>query len=180
MKILVIEDDSGLIALLRQLFIEQGYQVEAVSSAEAALLQVQLSAHDLILLDLGLPDMNGIRLCQQLRAAGVSVPIMLMTVEAAAAAKVQALDAGADDYLVKPIDFTELLARMRAVLRRGVEQPQPVLTWGLLMLNPADQAVTYAGQTLQLRPKEYALLELFLRHPRQIRSEEWLSLCLPR
>lgn len=173
-KILVIEDDQGLVDLLTNVLVSHHYIVEAVDDGPPGLELATSFTYDLILLDLGLPTLDGVSLCQKLRSAAVTVPILLMTVEDTPSAKVQALDAGADDYLVKPIDTAELLARVRALLRRGEMQQPPRLTWGPLCLDPATCEVTCGAQPLHLTAKEYELLELFLRHPQQIFSPDQL------
>ncbi|MEM9165274.1 MAG: response regulator transcription factor, partial [Cyanobacteria bacterium P01_F01_bin.4] len=174
MKILVIEDDRGLVDLLSEVLTNHHYNVEVAYDGQAGLALATSFSYDLILLDWGLPILDGMSLCQQLRAAGSATPVLLMTVEGAQPAKVQALDAGADDYLVKPIDPAELLARIRALLRRGQGQSSPVLAWGPIRLDPATCEVSCAGHSLSLTAKEYELLELFLRHPQQIFNPDQL------
>ncbi len=127
-------------------------------------------AYDLILLDIVLPKLDGVNLCKQLRSKGCQTPILLLTGQGDSQQKAIALNAGADDYVVKPFDAEELIARVQALLRRGGPTTQPILTWGQLALDPSHRSVTYGSQALTLTPKEYAILELFLRNPQRILS----------
>ena len=124
--------------------------------------------YDLLLLDVTLPKINGIKLCQRLRNGGYQMPVLLMNAHDDIDNKVKGLDAGADDYLLKPFDMKELAARIRALLRRVSAHKSPLIKWGDLCLDPAICEVTYAGQPLYPTPKEYCLLELFLRYPRRL------------
>lgn len=130
--------------------------------------------YDLIVLDVMLPKLDGIALCQQLRANGCKTPILMLTARDTIQDRVKGLDAGADDYLIKPFDLEELSARIRALLRRGETALPPILTWGDLCVDPNTCEVTYQQQALNLSPKEYRLLEFFLRHPRRMFSRSQL------
>lgn len=163
MKILLIEDDNALIALLTRSLNSQHHIVDAVTDGEVGWVYASTFDYHLIILDIMLPKMDGISLCQKLRAAGHTTPILLLTAQDQITAKVQGLDAGADDYVVKPFDIAELIARVRALLRRSSLNASPLLSWGDLVLNPSSCEVTYNAQPLMLTTKEYDLLELFLR-----------------
>lgn len=164
MRFLVVEDDIFVAQALKLLLAEQSYGVDLAPTGSLALELLESFEYDLVILDLLLPDTDGVALCQQLRAQGYATPILLLTGQTSVEQKAIALNAGVDDYVVKPFDRRELLARVQALLRRGSVQTAPVLTWGALRLNPSRRHVTYSGQEIPLTPKEYALLELLLRH----------------
>ncbi|PPS42655.1 response regulator [Chroococcidiopsis sp. TS-821] len=170
MKILIVEDDEFITEALRLVLTQQHYVVETANDGEAAWELVQVFAYDLILLDVKLPKLDGISLCRRLRSRGYQMPILLITGQDSSHDRVVGLDAGADDYLVKPFDREELVARVRALLRRGDLASTPVLEWGKLRLDPSSCEVTYDQQPVHLTPKEYALLELFLRNNRRVYS----------
>ena len=171
MKILIVEDDAGLAEVLEQtLSKQQHYQVEVAADGQAGWDLVELYEYDLVLLDLRLPKLDGISFCRQLRASGYRVPVLLMTAENTQASKIAGLDAGADDYVLKPLDLSELLARIRALLRRGQTGAAPLLTWGSITLNPSSCEVFCEGQRLNLTSKEYEFLELLLRYQNRIFS----------
>jgi DNA-binding response OmpR family regulator len=172
MKILLIADDDALISLLTRSLVSQHHIVDAVKDGEMGWTYASTFDYNLIILDLLLPKLDGISLCKKLRAADYSVPILILTAQDQTTAKVRGLDAGADDYVVKPFDINELIARVRALLRRGSTSPLPLLSWGDLMLNPSTCDVTYNGQILTLTTKEYDLLELFLRDSYHVFSND--------
>ena len=174
MKILLVEDDDVLIKVLTKTLKEHHYIIDAVKDGEMGWTYGSTFEYDLIVLDVVLPKLDGISLCKRFRAEGYVTPILLLTSQAANSAKVQGLDAGADDYVVKPFDQAELAARMRALLRRGSPNPFPLLTWGDLMLNPSTCEVSYRGQRLDLTTKEYELLELMLRDSQHVFSSDEL------
>jgi DNA-binding response OmpR family regulator len=164
MKILLVEDDEQLTeALVEILTDKQHYTVSVVNDGETGWDFIEADSYDLIILDIMLPRLDGISLCQRLRQHGDRTPVLMLTARDLSSDRVMGLDVGADDYVVKPFDLPELLARIRALLRRGNTSLFPVLTWGDLSLDPSDCQVTYQGQLLHLTPKEYGLLELFLR-----------------
>jgi DNA-binding response OmpR family regulator/HPt (histidine-containing phosphotransfer) domain-containing protein len=168
MKILLIEDDEASITVLTKSLTAQHYVVDAVRDGESGWLYGSTFEYDLIILDILLPKVDGINLCQRFRTEGYTMPILLLTSQDSSTAKVQGLNAGADDYVVKPFDPAELIARIRALLRRGSVNPLPILAWGDLLLNPSTCEVTYNDQPLTLTTKEYDLLELLLRHSQQV------------
>lgn len=170
MKILVVEDDELLAKALVTILIDQNYAVEVAHDGDAAWDLIETYDYDLILLDVMLPKIDGINLCRQIRSQGLQMPVMLLTGCDSSHEKAIGLDAGADDYVVKPFDAEELVARVRALLRRGGTTAQPVLEWGHLRLDPSSCEVTYAQDLLSLTPKEFALLELFLRNSRRVFS----------
>ena len=170
MKILLIEDDEEIAEALAEALINQHYIVDIAIDGQAGWDQVKGITYDLLLLDVMLPKLNGIRLCQQLRSQGYQMPILMLTAKDADTDKVIGLDAGADDYVIKPFSLTELLARIRALLRRGKSSLPSVLEWGELRLNPGTHEASYRETPLNLTPKEYALLKLFLYNRRRVFS----------
>jgi DNA-binding response OmpR family regulator len=174
MKILLVEDDEGLAELLCKDLASRHYLVEVAFDGQAGLELAEAFKYDLILLDFMLPKLDGISLCRQLRERGDCTPILLLTAYDSSAQRVAGLDAGADDYIVKSCDFEELLARVRALLRRGNVNASPVIEWGNLRLDPSSCEVAYSGQPLHLTSKEYALIELFLRNSQRIFSQSAL------
>jgi len=170
MRMLLVEDDMPLAEALAEALIDQRYVVDVVNDGEAAWQQVKALAYDLILLDMMLPKLDGVGLCQRLRSHGYGIPILMLTARDTTTDKVTGLDAGADDYVVKPIDLQESFARIRALLRRGNSPSSPILEWGSLHLDPSTYEVTYDQQSLHLTPKEYNLLELLLRNGRRVLS----------
>lgn len=170
MKILLVEDNERISEALAAALIDQYYTVDTVADGLAGWEMVEVYSYDLLLLDIMLPKLDGISLCQQLRKHGYSLPILLLTARDTSTDKIMGLDAGADDYVVKPFDLQELMARIRALLRRGSSTLPPILEWGKLCLNPNNCEVTYGGKILNLTPKEYALLKLFLRNSRRLFS----------
>ena len=170
MRILLVEDDERIAQALAETLIDRNYIVDIATDGEAGWDFVQAFAYDLILLDVMLPKLDGIGLCHRLRRASYQMPVLMLTARDTSNDKVMGLDAGADDYVVKPFDLPELAARIRALLRRGNSSTPPILEWENLCLDPSTCHVTYAGQALHLTPKEYGLLELFLRNTSRILS----------
>jgi DNA-binding response OmpR family regulator/HPt (histidine-containing phosphotransfer) domain-containing protein len=163
MKILLVEDDDVLTKVLTRSLTTHHYVVDTVRDGEMGWTYGSTFEYDLIVLDIMLPKLDGISLCKRFRAEGYTTPILLLTAQDTRTIKVQGLDAGADDYVVKPFDRVELIARIRALLRRSSTNPFPLLTWGDLLLNPSTCEVSYNGHPLSLTAKEYELLELLLR-----------------
>lgn len=163
MRILLVEDDDRIANALAEALSDQHYAADVAPDGQLGWDYATSYPYDLILLDVMLPHLDGISLCQRLRKAGYLIPILMLTARDTSTDKVMELDAGADDYVIKPFDLKELMARIRALLRRGNTALPPVLEWGELRLNPNTYDVSYKEQPLNLTPKEYRLLELFLR-----------------
>ena len=170
MRILLIDDDEQLMEVLASTLIEQHYAVDIANTGEMGWEFILLFEFDLVVLDWMLPDIDGVALCQQIRAEGYTMPIMLLTARDRYNDKVIGLDSGADDYVVKPFNFDELTARIRALLRREINVASPVLKWCDLILDPKIHEVYHQDQLLPLTPKEYGMIELFMRHPQQVFS----------
>ena len=171
MKILLVEDDTITVNLLTRALNSQSYNVNTAGDGETALQLARAYDYDLIVLDVLIPKLDGISLCRELRSSGCQMPILLLTALDSRSNLVQGLEAGADDYMVKPFNIEELMARIRALLRRGkAALSSTSLTWENLQVNPDTTEVTYAEKVLHLTPKEYHLLELFLRNPQRIFS----------
>lgn len=170
MRILLVEDDFVLSEVLAEALSDYGYAVDVVHDGEIGLEQAIREDYSIILLDVNLPKLDGIQLCQRLRSQGSTVPILMVTARDANTDKVAGLDAGADDYVVKPVDLLELMARIRALMRRGNVSAETKLVWGDLSLDPSSHEADYNGKELELTPKEFALLELFLRSGKRVLS----------
>ena len=170
MRILVVEDDLKLAGLLRRGLTERGNATDVIARGEDALWMARAHPYDAIVLDVMLPGIDGFETCAALRAADVWSPVLMLTARDAVEDRVSGLDAGADDYLVKPFSFVELLARLRALGRRGTGERPTVLGVGDLRLDPATRRVWRGGTELELSSKEFALLELFMRKPDQVLS----------
>lgn len=170
-RVLVVEDDPRLAATLERVLAAEGYDVESAGDGSAALRRARERSFDLVVLDVMLPGLDGIAVCQRLRAAG-DVPILLLTALSGTEERVRGLDSGADDYLVKPFAYEELLARVRALLRRT--SPTERLRFGDVRLEPANHAAWRGARALELTATEFELLQHFLRHPRQVLSREQL------
>lgn len=170
MRILLVEDDKSIADAIAAVLTKQHYVVDVAADGQAGWEFAAAYDYDLILLDVILPKLDGISLCRQLRREGYQMPILLLTARDTGTDKVMGLDAGADDYVVKPFDFQELTARIRALLRRGNSTITLVLEWGSLRLDPSTCEVTYGSIALHLTPKEYGVLELFLRNKQRVFS----------
>ncbi|MDO9209431.1 MAG: response regulator transcription factor [Deltaproteobacteria bacterium] len=168
MRILVVEDERKVASFIRQGLGEEGYAVDVASNGEEGLAMARDGVHDLIILDIGLPKMNGLQVLQELRRRKVTTPVLLLTVRATIEDKVLGLDAGADDYLTKPFAFQELVARVRALLRRRTEGGPAVLQFADLTLDPARHTAFRGGQKIDLTSKEFALLDYFMRNPGRV------------
>lgn len=170
MRILVVEDDIQIADMLTEALINRQYVVDVAQDGEEAWNYAQTLEYDLVLLDVTLPKLSGIRLCKQLRDRNFSLPVLMLTARDTIDDKIIGLDAGADDYMVKPFDLRELMARIRALLRRGSSASKATLGWGSLHLDPNTYEVFYDEQPLHLTPKEYALLELLVANGRRVLS----------
>jgi two-component system OmpR family response regulator len=167
-RVLVVEDETKLAALLRQGLRREGMGVDVASTGEEAIMRATATDYDLILLDVMLPGQNGFEVCRHLRDSEVWSPTLMLTALDAIDDRVRGLDSGADDYLAKPFSFEELLARMRALIRRGAPPRPTLLTVGELRLDPAAQLVSYRDRELSLTPREFSMLELFMRHSGEV------------
>ncbi|MDX2216974.1 MAG: response regulator [Oculatellaceae cyanobacterium bins.114] len=172
MKILLVEDDDAFIKVLTRTLKAQHYILDSVKDGEMGWTYGSTFEYDLMIMDIVLPKLDGISLCKRFRTEGYATPILLLTSQDTSTARVQGLDAGADDYVAKPFDQAELVARVRALVRRGCTNPFPMLTWGDLVLNPSTCEVSYKGQPLALTTKEYELLELMMRDSQHVFSTE--------
>nr|WP_202889946.1 response regulator transcription factor [Actinopolymorpha rutila] len=168
-RILVVDDDQGVRDSLRRSLVFNGYDVDLAENGEQALRRVAASSPDAVVLDVMMPRLDGIATCRALRATGNDVPVLVLTARDAVADRVAGLDAGADDYLSKPFALEELLARLRALMRRSTPgADSSVLSYADLTLDPATREVRRADREISLTRTEFSLLELFLRHPRQV------------
>jgi DNA-binding response OmpR family regulator len=170
MKILLVEDDELSAIALSEALTSHHHTIDLATDGETGLDLATSFDYDLVLLDVVIPKLDGISLCRRLRQQKDRTPILLLTSKDSQADIVAGLDAGADDYVIKPSNLTELNARIRALIRRGDSPVTSVLTWGDLCLNPVSGEVTYQEQKISLTPKEYGLLELLLRNPQRLFS----------
>lgn len=170
MRILVVEDDVQIADLLTEALANRQYLVDAVHDGITGWQWLETIEYDLIVLDLTLPKLSGIELCQKLRASNIATPVLMLTARDTVSDKIVGLDAGADVYIVKPFDLEELMAQIRALLRRGSAILSPKVSWGHLSLDPSTYEVMYCDRPLSLTPKEYALLELLVTNGRRVLS----------
>jgi len=170
-RILVIEDEEKILQFLQRGLTYEGYRVEAAGDGASGLALARAEAPDLVILDWMLPGMDGLEVCRRLRAGG-STPILMLTARESVSDRVLGLDAGADDYLVKPFEFDELLARVRALLRRARPEAADQLAFADLRLDTGTHQAFRGERPIELTAKEYELLELFMRHPRQVLTRE--------
>jgi DNA-binding response OmpR family regulator len=168
MRVLIAEDNERVSGLLVRGLSEEGYVVDACTDGEEAIYRASVGQYDLIVLDVGLPRRDGISACQEMRRQGVTSSILMLTARDTLRDKISGLDAGADDYLTKPFEFEELLARLRSLLRRGGSSA--VLTFADLTVDPSKHRVERNGIQIELSAKEYTLLEYFMRHPEEMLS----------
>ncbi len=170
----IVDDDAAIRSALGRALRMENYEVGLFEDGLSALKAVQLRAPDAIVLDLQLPDIDGLEVCRRIRRAGDTTPILMLTARDAVNDRVEGLDVGADDYLVKPFDLSELLARLRALLRRHsfTEGDDAVLRFEDLSMNPATREVHRGERSIELTKIEFDLLELFLRHPRQVLTRD--------
>jgi two-component system response regulator MprA len=171
-KILVVEDEEQIASFLRRGLTYEGYEVDVAPDGTVALTKARETRMDLVVLDLMLPGMDGLEVCRRLRTANSALPILVLTARDSVSDRVQGLDAGADDYMVKPFALAELLARVRALLRRAGPGEPELLQFGDLKLDTGTRQVHRADQLIDLTSKEFDLLELFLRHPRKVLTRE--------
>jgi DNA-binding response OmpR family regulator len=164
MRILLVEDEPDTARMLAKGLREQTYAVDVAADGDAALYQTAINAYDLVILDVMLPGRDGLAVCRELRASGATVPVLMLTARDTVQDRIVGLDTGADDYLTKPFDFHELLARLRALLRRGPALIPETLTIADLSINTRSQQIHRGGHRILLTAKEYALLEYLARH----------------
>jgi len=170
-RILVVEDEERIAQVIQRGLTFEGYRVDVAGDGQAGLDKAREAMPDLVILDLMLPKVDGVEVCQRLRAAS-NVPILMLTAKDTVADRVRGLDAGADDYLTKPFDLDELLARVRALLRRATPAAPEVLRFADLALDTGTHRARRGQREIELTAKEYELLELFLRHPRQVLTRD--------
>jgi two-component system OmpR family response regulator len=175
MRILVVEDEARLATLLRKGLSEEGHGVDFAGGGQEALDWVAISEYDAIVLDVMLPDIDGFEICQRLRRAGVHTPVLLLTARDAIRDRVAGLDAGADDYLVKPFAFAELAARLRALYRRPAQTVSLVLEGGGLTLDPALRQVWRGTDEILLPNKEFRILEYMMRQPGRVLTRAMIA-----
>ena len=170
MRALVVEDEAKMAALIRRGLVEEGYAADIARTGEEAIWMARATPYDAIVLDVMLPGRDGISVCRELREAGVWSPILMLTARDGVEDRVAGLDGGADDYLTKPFSFAELLARLRALVRRGSPERPAVLRAGSLRLDPATRDAMRGERKIDLSAKEFALLETFMRRPDEVLS----------
>src|SRR2546430_2396645 len=170
MRVLIVEDELRMASLIRRGLVHEGLAADVTANGEDALWMAQAHEYDAIVLDVMLPDVDGFEVCRRLRNAGVWSPVLMLTARDSVDDRVHGLDSGADDYLVKPFAFAELLARLRALARRGDSGRPTVLAVGDLRLDPATREVTRGATRISLSAKEFALLETFMRRPGDVLS----------
>ncbi len=170
MRVLVVEDEVKMARAIRRGLEQEGYAVDTAADGNDGWFHASENPYDAIVLDVMLPGLDGFEVCRRLRAAGSWAPVLMLTARDATFDRIGGLDAGADDYLVKPFAFGELLARLRALVRRGAVARPAVLTCGDLALDPAAHTVTRAGRPVELSAREFALLEFLMRHPGEVVS----------
>jgi len=172
MRILVVDDDPAVSGALQRALRLEGYEVTLAGDGPKALEEVAVRPPDAVVLDIGLPTVDGLDVCRRMRAAGDDTPVLMLTARDAIEDRVEGLDAGADDYLVKPFALAELLARLRALLRRRPEDPGETLAFSDLSLDPVTREGRRGDRVFTVTRIEYDLLELLLRHPRQVLTRE--------
>ena len=169
MKILVVDDERAVRDSLRRALELEGYEIELAADGNDALSRLESNEEpDAVILDVLMPGVDGLEVCRRLRISGKKLPVLMLTARTEVEDRVAGLDAGADDYVVKPFALEELLARLRALLRRTTEGPDEVLRFGDLELDPSTREVRRDGRSIELTRTEFSLLELFMRNPRQV------------
>ncbi len=176
-RILIVDDEKAIVRALQRSLVAQGYEVFNAPNAEKALEAIELHRPDLLLLDLGLPDMSGLEVCQRVRLQSRQLPIIVISVKDTERDKINALDLGADDYVAKPFSLDEVLARIRVALRHAalmVSESEPCISIGPLQVDLAQRFVSLHGQEVKLTPTEYDLLKIFLKHRGKIMTQQML------
>ena len=175
-QVLLVDDDAGVLRAIERALVLHGFEVQTSSDGSDALRLLAARAPDVVVLDVSMPHVDGLEVCRRLRAAGDPTPVLMLTARVAVGDRVAGLDAGADDYLVKPFALEELLARLRALLRRaGPPRVSTMLRYGDLTLDPGSRRVSRGNRRIELTRTEFALLQLFLRHPGQVLTREVIS-----
>ena len=175
MRILVVEDEKKVASFLRRGLEAEHHEVDVAHDGDAGLARALATEYDLLILDVMLPRRDGLEVIRELRKQGRRMPILVLTARATLPDKVIGLDVGADDYLTKPFEFAEFLARVRALLRRGAPTTPPTLAVSNLTLDPVTRKVVRGGRHIELTPREYALLEFFMRHPGRVLSRALIA-----
>ncbi|CAN5419911.1 response regulator transcription factor [soil metagenome] len=175
MRLLLVEDDKRIARFVAKGLRENAYAVDVAANGEDALYQAEINIYDLIILDVMIPEKNGFEVCRELRAAGANLPILMLTARDAVEDRIAGLDTGADDYLTKPFEFGELLARLRALLRRRSEVLPSKIIVGNLEIDTSAQKVRRGGEEISMTAKEYALLEYFARNAGRVVGREEIS-----
>jgi heavy metal response regulator len=175
MRILVVEDEKKVANFIKQGLEEEGYAVDWAKDGQEGLTLALDGVHDLIILDLNLPKMDGLKVLQELRQAKIKAPVLLLTIRAMIEDKVLGLDAGADDYLTKPFSFQELLARIRALFRRRLQAEPALLQMADLILDPSRRVVRRGAEKIDLSTKEFALLDYFMRNPGRVLTRTMIA-----
>ncbi len=175
MRILVVEDERRLSRIIKRGLLEEGCSVDVAFDGEEAQYMAETTPYDLIILDIMLPVKDGIAVCQELRMKKVNTPILMLTAKDSIEDRVKGLDSGADDYLVKPFAFSELLARVRALLRREISSKTPKLEVGNLVMDTLTREVQRGERKIELTAKEYSILEYFMRHPNMVLTRTMLE-----
>lgn len=175
MRVLLVEDDRMVGKAVRQGLTDAGFAVDWVADGQAAELAFATGVHDLAILDLGLPRRDGMVVLRALRAKGNAVPVIITTARDAIAERIAGLNAGADDYVLKPFDFDELVARIRALMRRRAASVSPLYTCGDICLDPVKKTVTLHGAEVNLSPREFAIMEVLMQRPGAVLSREKLE-----
>jgi DNA-binding response OmpR family regulator len=174
MQILIVEDEEKIANFLRRGLLEESYVVDIASNGEKALYKVFVNEYDLIILDLLIPKVDGVTVCRTIRQSNTRIPILVLTAKDAVEDKVKVLNAGADDYMVKPFAFSELSARVRALIRRSKKADPTILTIDNLSLDPATRTAKRGNKMIVFTTREYALLEYFMRNPNRILTKSEL------
>ena len=175
MRILVVDDDRRLCSVIKRGLLEETYAVDVAYDGEEGEYMGEVNPYDLIILDIMMPKKDGIEMCKELRSKRINTPILMLTAKDAVDDRVRGLDAGADDYMVKPFSFNELLARVRALLRREAITKSPEIKLGDLVLNTLTRGVRRGDRTIELTTKEYVILEYFMRHPNVVVTRTMLE-----
>ncbi len=175
MRILVVEDEKKVASFIQRGLQAEHYEVDVAHRGDVGLVQALATSYDLAIVDIMLPGKNGLDIVHEMRQRHCATPVLLLTARASVGDKVSGLDSGADDYLTKPFEFAELLARVRALLRRGAATGTPILSVGDLVLDPATRAVRRSGQAIELSPREYALLEFLMRNRGRVLSRALIA-----